>query len=82
MLSLNSEVNAKNVLLGLLSAYVAADILMSLMMKKSIPSCIENLVKYAGTQEGLMVIILAILVGFIVYCMSSKKECFTKEKLE
>jgi len=73
----------KDVLIGLLVAYIAIDVMMSSMMKRSMPNAFEKMMDAVSDSNGLLVIVIGLLIGLCAWYFASRsKECFkfTKSK--
>ena len=75
------KTNWKDIILGILVAYVAIDLMLAYAVKRSSPSCLEKMMDYMGTQSGLIAIAVGVLVGLVAWYLSSKStERFTRQK--
>ena len=63
----------KDVLIGILVAYVIVDMMMAYTLRRSAPSCLEKMVDVASTKEGLVAIVVGIIIGFIAWYFSRRK---------
>jgi len=73
----------KDILIGVLIGYVVIDIMMSYMVRRSMPSCFEKMVAASKSQNGMMAIFIGILVGLSAwYLISQNTEGFEFEKDE
>lgn len=71
------KTNWKDVLLGVLMAYVVIDMMIAYTMKQSSPSCLEKMVESISNQSGIVAVIVGVIVGVVVWYLASKsKECF------
>jgi hypothetical protein len=71
------KTNWKDVLLGLLVAYVVIDMMIAYTMKGNSCNCLEKMVEAIGDQSGIVAVIFGVLVGVVVWCIASRsKECF------
>ena len=82
MFHLENPVQWKDVVIGLLVAYVVIDVLLSFMIKRKYPSLVEKLIESISSSNGIIIIGIGILAGFVAWYLSSKsKECYTPIKL-
>ncbi len=72
------KANWKDVLIGVLVAYVVIDLLMVFVMQRKEPSCLEKMMKLYSDQNGLVVIVVGVLVGVAAWYFAS----LAKERLE
>lgn len=71
------QTNWKDILIGVLVAYVVIDVMMAYAMKRSSPSCLEKAMAAMSDQSGLVAVIIGVLVGVVVWYLASRsKECF------
>ncbi len=79
---MKQKMNWKDVVIGILVAYVVIDLLMAFVMQKSEPACLQKMLKAYTDQSGLVVILIGLVVGVAVWWLASTaKECFTRAKI-
>nr|QBK86337.1 MAG: uncharacterized protein LCMAC102_01320 [Marseillevirus LCMAC102] len=77
------KANWKDILIGVLVAYVVVDLLMVSVMKTKHPSCLRTMMKLYSDQNGLIVIAIGVLVGGAAWYFSSlNKERFEVGKIQ
>ncbi len=82
MYNLKNRVHWKDVVIGLLVAYVVIDVLFAFMMKRKYPSLVEKMIESMTTTNGVFIIVIGIVVGFVAWYFSSRsKECYTPLKI-
>lgn len=73
----------KDILIGVLVAYVAVEILVSYSMRRKAPTCIEKAMEMMSSADGVMVVFLGVLIGLVAWYLSSRaKEGFKIKKAE
>lgn len=71
------QTNWKDVLIGVLVAYVVIDVMLAYAMKRSSPSCLEKAMEALNDQSGIVIMIVGALAGVVVWYLASRsKECF------
>ena len=74
------KIHWKDILIGVLVAYVVIDVLMGLTMKRKYPSLFEKFMEMVWNQNSIVVLLIGLLIGFAAWYFSSRsKECFKKE---
>jgi uncharacterized membrane protein len=63
----------KDVLIGVLVAYVAIDLVMACMIKGH-TTCVEKLFKSLSTSKGLMVLVIGVAIGVAAWYFSSQSK--------
>jgi len=75
----------KDIVIGILVAYVAIDLMLACMMKRRSPSAFERMIKAVSGGEGLMIVVLGLLIGLAAWYFSSRSKeyfRFSKKKQE
>lgn len=64
----------KDILIGLLVAYVVADLLISFLAKRKHPSLVEKLVSSLDEENMIMAAIIAVLSGVLAWYLSKQRK--------
>lgn len=68
----------KNILLGLLVAYVVMDLLVSMLARRKHPSLLEKVMENLDEENVMMACVIGVLAGILTwYLASNSKEMYT-----
>ena len=70
----------KDLLLGILSAYVLIDLMMHYTMKSSMPSVVKKMSTVWESPTGIVAIVVGVLFGLFVWYISKTTETYEPEK--
>lgn len=62
----------KDIVIAILIAYVAMDLLFGFMFKRKYPSCLEKMGNLLKTQQGMVVVLLGIAAGLLSFYVSRR----------
>jgi fructose-specific phosphotransferase system IIC component len=65
------QLSPKDVILGVLVAYVVTDVLLSLLLRKEFPSLMQKLGESLKTAEGIGAVVAGVLLGVAVAYVSA-----------
>ena len=69
--------NLKDILIGILVAYVVMDVLISMLAKRSYPSLIEKMLGGLDQENVMMACVIGVLAGVLAwYLAKNSKELF------
>ena len=71
------QMNLKDILIGVLVAYVVIDVSISMLAKRSYPSLIEKMMSGLDQENVMMACVIGVLVGVLAwYLAKNSKELF------
>lgn len=73
-----AHINWKDVIIGLLVAYVAIDLLLAYAVGGKHQGLFNSISTSSKEENGCLVIVIGLAIGFFAWYLSSKvRECFT-----
>ena len=73
--------NLKDIVIGVLVAYVVIDVLISMLAKRAHPSLIEKMLSGLDQENVMMACVIGVLAGVLAwYLAKNSKELFTVVK--
>jgi hypothetical protein len=75
-----SSSQIKNILIGVLVAYLALDVLLMYATKNRHPGLFAVLMASMKDNNVVVALVVSVAIGFLAWYLASRTECFTTKK--